>query len=138
MTDKRLYKGLFWTKDIDNIKKSTVCVKALCDAQGNFIEISSINSDTLSENKTNFNHQKVWQTLDKRISGNKAYNYYPRGRVEIRNGKAIIYANVGIATEDLKNGVISAFNLTERNGIKAVVLKSDGSNHYKSYADLKL
>lgn len=131
-----LYKGVFWIKDTETPEVSSVSVKALCDTQGNFIDKSSIDPDTLSKNKTNFNHQKVWQTLDKCITGNKPYNYYPRGRVEIKSGKAVIYANVSIATEGLKNWVISAFNLTESNGIKSVILKADGSNHYKSYAEI--
>ncbi len=136
MTDKRLYKGVFWIKDKESIGESSVSVKALCDINGIFIDLSSINPDTLSKNETNFKHQKVWQTLDKCITGNKPYNYYPRGRVEIKSGKAVIYANVSIATEGLKNWVISAFNLTESNGIKSVILKADGSNHYKSYAEI--
>lgn len=136
MTDKRLYKGVFWIKDTENLDAYSVCIKALCDTYGNFIEISRINPNTLSKNKTNFNHQKVWKTLDKRITGNKTFNYYPRGRIEIKNGKAIIYANVSIATEDLKSWAISIFHLTLDNGIKEVVLKADGSNHYKSYEEI--
>ena len=136
MTNKRLYKGVFWIKDKESINESSVSIKALCDINGNFIDLSSINPDTLSKNETNFNHQKVWQTLDKRITGNKPYNYYPRGRVEIKNGKAVIYANVSIATEQLKNRVISEFNLTKENGIVTVTLKADGSEHYKSYLEI--
>lgn len=126
---------MFWIKDTENFDAYSVCIKALCDTRGNFIDKSSINPDTLSKDETGFNHQKVWQTLDKRITDNKPYNYYPRGRVEIKNGKAVIYANVSIATEDLKNWAISVFNLIKENGIKAVVLKADGSNHYKSHLD---
>ena len=130
-----LYKGVFWIKDKESIDESSVSIKALCDINGNFIDLSSINPDTLSKNETNFNHQKVWHAFDKKITGNKPYNYYPRGRVEIKNGKAVIYANVSIATEDLKIWAISVFNLIKENGIKAVALKPDGSNHYKSHLD---
>ena len=135
MTDKRLYKGVFWIKDKESINESSVSIKALCDINGNFIDLSSINPYMLSKNETNFNHQKVWHAFDKNITGNKPYNYYPRGRVEIKNGKAVIYANVSIATEDLKIWAISVFNLIKENGIKAVALKADGSNHYKSHLD---
>ena len=135
MIDERLHKGVFWIKDAESIDECSVCIKALCDKQGNFIDKPSINPDTLSKNKTNFNHQKVWKTLDKRITGNKTFNYYPRGRIEIKNGKAIIYANVSIATEELKSWAISILHLTLDNGIKEVVLKADGSNHYKSYME---
>lgn len=133
MSKEPLYKGVFWVKRPENIKTSFVCLKALCDIQGGFIDKSSINNDTLSKNKNNFNHKKVWQTLDKGITENKSYNYYPRGRGEIRNGNAVIYANPGIATEELKDWAVSKFNLTEKNGIKKVILKADGSDHYKSY-----
>ena len=56
--------------------------------------------------------------------------------MEIKNGKAVIYANVSIATEDLKNWAITTFNLTNENGIKSVALKADGSEHYKSYLEI--
>ena len=130
--DMTLYKGVFWIKDIDSAEVSSVCLKALCDIQGDFTDVSSINIGALSKSKENFNHQKAWQTLDRSVTENKPYNYYPRGRVEIRNSNAVIYANPTIATEELKEWAVSAFNLTEENGIKKVILKADGSNHYKS------
>ena len=49
MTDKRLYKGVFWIKDKESIDESSVSIKALCDINGNFIDLSSINLDTLSK-----------------------------------------------------------------------------------------
>lgn len=68
MSKEPLYKGVFWVKRPENIKSSSVCLKALCAIQGGFIDKSSINNDTLSKNENNFNHKKVWQTLDKGIT----------------------------------------------------------------------
>ena len=89
----------------------------------------------LAKSGAEFNHQAAWSTLSKRETGNKPYNYYPRGRVEIRNSKAVIYANESIAGEKILKWSINEFNLTKKNGIEQVEMKLDMSNHYLCYLD---
>ena len=98
------------------------------------------NDDDLSlndRNKTTYNHANTWKVLPKRLTHGKPFDYYPRGRVEINNCKAIIYANPNICTDEGKNFIISEFNLNTHNGINEVILKADGSSHYQCYLDKK-
>ena len=69
------------------------------------------------------------------MTHNKTYNYYPRGRVEIKRHKATIYLNPNIATEDVLGFLIEKFGLTSDNGITGVIMKADGSDHYKCHLD---
>ena len=88
-----------------------------------------------STGSDNYNHKKVWSTLDKKLTKGKPFGYYPRGRVEISNGVAKIFHSPHIPQNDLKKWVIDKFNLNNYNGIKKVKLVADGSGHYKCYLD---
>lgn len=69
------------------------------------------------------------------MTNNKKFNYYPRGRVQIANGKATIYANPNICTQDVMYFIIDMFNLSGSNGITKIRIIPDGSDHYKCYLD---
>lgn len=125
MVDK-LYRGIFWIKDIESL--SSVVIKVECDSNGLFVTVPD--HRLLAKSGMEFNHKAAWCTLPKRETDKKPYNYYPRGRVEIRNGKVVIYANGNIADEKLLKWAINEFNLTEENGIEKVEIKADMSNHY--------
>jgi len=92
---EKLYRGIFWIKDMESL--ASVVIKAECNSNGFFTVVSV--SELLAKSGAEFNYQAAWSTLPKRETDNKPYNYYPRGRVEIRNGKAVIYANGNIADE---------------------------------------
>lgn len=81
------------------------------------------------------NHKRLWERLDSVVTEGYPYNYYPRGRVELRHGKALIFCSTHICTEELKSLITERFGLTEENGIKEVVLKADGSAHYQCELD---
>lgn len=132
--DSQLYKGIFWIKDIDNIDDSKLYFQIPCNSNGD-VDIDS-NIDFTSKSGSNFNHKNTWNKLSKSYTDGKEFNYYPRGRVEISNGKAIIYANPNIVNDELKNWCINKFNLNKHNGINKVVVKPDYSEHYKSYLDI--
>lgn len=74
-------------------------------------------------------HKKIWNFV--RPKGcKKTYNYYPRGRVEIkRNGKSVIFLNPRIDDTYIDN-IKTAFCLTDE---PKVIY--DYSNHYKCYLD---
>lgn len=76
-----------------------------------------------------FNHRRFWQTLDKKITRGKPYDYFPRGRVEIRNGKATVWLNVNIL--HLADKIIETYSLSSIE----VRVKVDGSKHYNSHFD---
>ena len=81
------------------------------------------------------NHQRLWERLDSVITGGVPYNFYPRGRVELRRGRALIFCSPHICTEQLKTLITERFGLTTENGIKEVLLKADGSAHYRCELD---
>lgn len=116
------FKGIFWIKPNGEL----LVLKVKCDSFGNLLQ--DIPPDMLSKSGGNFNHKNAWNALPKSITDNKEYNYFPRGRAEIRNGKAIIFTNY--ITEDLKLKIIDAFYLSGGNGIEQVIFKIDNSAHY--------
>ncbi len=131
-----LKKGVFWITKPDSVFESAIFLALPCDPSGSFTD-TCIDPKLLSKNGAALNHEKVWNTLEKSITGGKKFNYYPRGRVEIRRGKAVIYANQNIVSNDLKGWAVRTFHLTNANGILSVILKADGSNHYQCHLDKK-
>lgn len=123
-----IYKGIFWY--VPN-QHRLISVKVLCDENGNaskYINYSSKSGE-------NFNHKFEWQKFDKNITNNNPYNYYPRGRVEIKNGKATIFFNPILNRFDIHDLIMSEFGLVGRiNIIKKIV---DGSKHYEYLIDFE-
>jgi hypothetical protein len=77
-----------------------------------------------------YNHKKLWKSVKPRECGNKSYNYYPRGRVDISNrGEIIIYMNPNI-DESLISEIRAEFGLQDD-----VTIRCDCSEHYKCYLD---
>ena len=117
------FKGIFWIKPDGEL----LVLKVKCDSFGNLLE--NVSPDMLSKNGGNFNHKNAWNVLSKSVTDNKEYNFYPRGRAEIRNGKAVIFTNY--ITDELKQKIIDAFYLSAENGIEQVIFKTGNSAHYK-------
>lgn len=118
-------KGLFWCVD-HNINEPSLVTKAVeCDIHGNAVTENVIFS---SKSGGNFNHKIEWAHMDKSISKGNKYNYYPRGRVEIKNSKVIIFLNPDINSENVIRKIIDEFELTDVTDIKIV---ADGSKHYE-------
>lgn len=125
----QLYKGIFWIKDVDN-PTTDLFFQIPSDVYGNTDEEGLTAKSGLTHN-----HEKVWKSLNIKLTDGKAFNYYPRGRVEISNCKANIYLNPILCTDRIKELLIKEFNLTSHNGIKKISFKADGSDHYKCYLD---
>ena len=133
--DSNLYRGIFWIPNINNLYDSKLYFQIPCDFEGNISGDFKISTQMSSKGTDNYNHKNVWNTLPKNLTNNKPFNYYPRGRVEINHGTAIIYHSPQIPQDELKSWVIDKFNLTKTNGIKNVKMRADGSAHYKCYLD---
>lgn len=133
--DRNLYRGIFWIPDIDNIYNSDLYFQIPCDSYGNIDSNFNLGDNVSSKNRDNYNHKNLWNSLPSKITKNKSFDYYPRGRVEINNGIAIIYHSPYIPQDELKQWVTDKFNLTKINGIKKVRLIADGSKHYHCYLD---
>lgn len=77
-------------------------------------------------------HKDAWerriQPTEKRFR-KVAYNFYPRGRVVIRNGRGTVFLNRYIATEEVLRRVCEAFSLTEPK------VHAEGNWHYRCCMD---
>lgn len=136
MSNKNLYRGIFWITDIDDIYSSILYFQIPCDSNGNINGSDfEISSEMSSKGADNYNHKKVWSNLPKKETGGKPFNYYPRGRIEIKNCTAVIYASPHIPQNDLKQCLSDKFNLTSSNGIKKIRFIADHSAHYRCYLD---
>lgn len=128
-----LYQGIFWIIDKDNLEKNaSYCYKIVSDSDGNVLENAAALPLNAKSGKT-YNHKLTWDEMPKELTGGKPFDYYPRGRVQIANNKAIIYLNPTINTDDAQAFIKETFELSKENGINKIVFKSDGSNHYKAY-----
>lgn len=83
-----------------------------------------------SGDKEIFNHKRYWSTLDRKITHGKPFDYYPRGRAEIRHGNATVWLNDNIL--HLADKIIEIYGLSD---LPQVRVKVDGSNHYKCHFD---
>ncbi len=121
-----LYKGLFWLIDDE-----LICKKLGCDTDGNLLDTTA---ELTAKNGLADNHKRVWQTLPKSITHGQAFDYYPRGRVEIRNEKATVFLSPYICTEEIISKITDEFHLSECRSVRA---KADGSFHYQCHYDKK-
>lgn len=126
-----IYRGIFWIKDIQNCEM--ICAKIICYTDGTIIDQGDMALN--SKHGDNYNHKKTWSSFDKRIVGNRAFNYYPRGRVEIKNGVAKIFLNPHINEEMIIELIKKEFNLISESGITKVKVIPDYSEHYHCYLD---
>lgn len=118
-----LFKGVFWIADKRYI------FRIPCDTNGYIT--GETDYPLNSKDGTNYNHKLLWVKLPKSITGNKPFDYYPRGRVEVRNGRATVYLNPDINVAEVQNYITETFGLSKENGINFVRFVSDGSDHYK-------
>ena len=124
----RLYKGVFWIAD----DAEKYVFRIPCDINGNVVGETEYPLN--SKDGNNYNHRILWAALPKELTLANPFDCFPRGRVEIRNGKATVYLNPDINNSKIQSFIIDRFGLTEENSIKSVRFVSDGSNHYK-YSD---
>lgn len=127
----QLYRGIFWITDIDNPYNNQLYFQIPCNSDG----VDDNFDGYTSKNNSSHNHKNLWTTLCSKLTNNKPYNYYPRGRVEIAHGKATVYLSPHINIADIQDWIIDKFNLNEHNGINKVRFISDYSEHYKCYLD---
>lgn len=118
-----IYKGVFWI-----IGNRIVSEKRLCDEFGNLIPNEE---DGFLEEVWSNNHKKIWSKLPRTVTQGKTYHYFPRGRVEIRRKRAIIFLNPCICYEEMIQRIKAEFQLDNNEAIRDVLIKADGSRHYK-------
>lgn len=114
-------KGIFWIID-----GKPVTVSVECDAVG---ETVGPPPDYSSKSGDNFNHRIEWGELPRKVTGGVAYNFYPRGRVEIKNGKATVWLNPALNTPEVIEKIEKEFDLHD--GDINIEIKNDNSKHYE-------
>lgn len=124
MSTETVYKGIFWIITNQANKQELITVKVLCDLYGSPLE----NVEFSSKSGENFNHKLEWANLSKTITQGKPYNYYPRGRVEIKKGKAILFCPPNLCQELYLSKIKNVFHINNL----CVNVKADGSKHYES------
>ena len=129
--------GIFWviSDNEDLTDYELLFFNVPCDVYGNATETPGIPLN--SKSGASYNHNAVW---DRHIKNNRRhkpynkndYNYYPRGRVEISNNKAVIYLNPHINQQHILMDIKAAFGLGEDNILKIRVV-ADSSTHYNCF-----
>ena len=120
-----MFKGIFWLR----VPEQELIVKNVsCDAMGTALESVTYSS----KSGDNFNHKTEWDGFSKRITGGRPYNYYPRGRVEVRNGRYRIFVSPYIGADaELIELVLQEFELKDMEG----EIHIDNSWHYRNAVD---
>jgi len=124
-------KGIFWCKNSDAGAIELIIVSTECDGSGNPKE-QAVFSSTSGKS---FNHKAEWERLNPSVTEGHPFNYYPRGRVEIRSKKATIFLNPSMNEEKVIHKIIELFELMISDELKIIRIKSDGSNHYQYTRD---
>ena len=128
-----LAKGIFWIVDLDDVQRNApYCVRIPCTPDGRSIEIDEAH---LAKSGDTYNHERYWVAMPRTLTRGLPFDYYPRGRVEIAHGKATIYLNPHIATDEVVQFITNTFGLTAPNGVIKVIVKVDGSYHYRCHLD---
>ena len=118
-----MYKGIFWLITDRLGEKQLICVKVSCDANGTPLETVTFSS----KSGENFNHQAEWIKLSPKMTQRKPFNYYPRGRVEVRNGKITVFCHPMLTQPLYRKWITKEFEIPENSRFIA-----DGSSHYQT------
>ena len=120
-------KGLFWCKDPMAPALELITISVSCDSNGAPTEPAVFTA----KSGENFNHKLEWQRLGKDVTGGQPFDYYPRGRVEVRNEKITIYLNPDLNTEHVLGKIKEEFELIDIHENMRLEVNSDGSKHYR-------
>jgi hypothetical protein len=126
---QELSRGIFWVlaeTESELTADNIYAVHKYCDMDGNPFDVSDCNS----KSGLSYNHEQTWKRLDRKTTKGKAFDYYPRGRVEISHGEATIWLNGNIL--HLADEIKRLYGLSD---LKRIQVKEDGSKHYKSHFD---
>ena len=133
-----IYRGIFWVicgYDADDRPILDVFTlltfKVPCTLNGDILD-NAIQLN--SKSGTSFNHKLQWNQLPKKTTLGHSYQYYPRGRIEIKRGKAVIFINPVLDKSAVIGKIFLEFGLQEES-ISSIAIKCDGSSHYHCHCD---
>lgn len=116
-----MYKGIF-RAITDAPEAYLLTVKVPCGADGTSLDAGVTYSSKSGEN---FNHEAEWSKLPRKVTRGLPFTHYPRGRVEVRHGKTVVYLNPDINRAPWVEMIRREFGIGEARFI------SDGSRHYR-------
>ena len=119
-----MYRGLFWVTDDGEI----ITYKIPCDADG---VMESVSLPYNSRRGDSFTHKATWKEAAQnqaREIRSKAWNHFPRGRVEIKPGKVTVFLNPILCSPDFEQRIRNEFLLTDESLTLRFI--PDHSNHY--------
>ena len=126
---KELSCGIFWCiaeSEEQLTEKNLLPFMKGCSLEGIPVDTEGFNA----KSGMTYNHKETWSTLPSSVTHSKKFDYYPRGRVEIRNNKATIWLNQYIA--HLAKDIAKLYGLSALSNVQTRV---DGSEHYKCHFD---
>ena len=112
-------KGIFWL-----VEDSLVSVKVPCDPSGTALAPCEYSS----KSGENFNHRAEWEKLTRAVTHGQPFNYYPRGRVEVKNGKTDIWLHPSLCEPGCLSIIAAEFGLD----LSACRVHLDHSRHYQT------
>lgn len=107
--DNLYFKGPFWViaSSVHNLLMgdySLLCEKELCTYEGKL--------DRSRPNRKEQTHEQVWNKFKSQYgTGNLPYNYFPRGRVEVYQGKAYININSLLNKPQIINDILKEYQI---------------------------
>lgn len=123
--DELYFEGVFWIiadsfEDILNGNYKIITKKLLVDYQGELKQVFD---------GTNWTHEQIWDKLFKSTYENKSFDYYPRGRIVVKNGSYWINLPSEIYLPDIIDGLTAEFCLSKLNR-KTSIKRSSSGDHY--------
>jgi hypothetical protein len=121
-----MYKGLFWLADGSRL----ITYKISCNADG---VPESADLPYNSRKGNSFAHMATWAEAARRQPReirSKPWNHFPRGRVEIKAGKATVYHNPTLCSKEFEQKIRDAFALDA--SPLTVRFVPDHSSHYRA------
>lgn len=127
-----MYRGIFWIKDLDNLENNKdYLIKIETNTKGDPL---SYPFPLNSKKNNNYVHQRTWPLLPYNLTRNKPFDYWPRGRVEIKDGKLTIFINPNLNREDVLNYIYKEFDVLNQ-GLDGPRVVLDTYEHYKCHLD---
>lgn len=121
------HKGIFWLIKNADDDDELLSVKVSCDPNGYPLK----SADFSSVSGQNFNYRAEWEKLPRKLTKGKPFDYYPRGRVEIKDRKVTVYCHPSLTQSPYRLMITAEF------GVPSATTRfvADGSIHYQARRD---
>lgn len=116
---KTAYKGVFWIKEKSEVVAAIIpCFPSgVVPSRYNWIE------SAITRKGDSYTFRGAWRMIDDSITERHSFSYYPRGLVNIKDGRATIYCVPSIFDDTHIEAVKKAFSLNPYCGIIDIVVK---------------